>query len=443
VNAWVARQLYFAAQALRREPVARVLVELERSQRWPRERLLELQRRRVAALLEHAFRHVPYYRSTWSASGFREGDWEDPQALSHLPPLEKRDLRERALDLRAARPGRAVPASTSGSAGTPVSVLRSQASWAHAHANVFRGWRWHGIQPGERYAYLWGLALDAAGRRRAALRDRFFNRERCSAFSLDGPRAVAFFEHLRRRPAAFAVGYPSALSLFAAELEARGLDGRALGWKAAVTTAEVLHEHQRELIARCFGCPVVDSYGCAEVGVVGFECERGGMHVPVESVCVEWLPPGQEAAQPEVLLTDLHNLAQPLVRYRVGDLVARAEGPCACGRGLPRLGAIQGRAGDTLHLPDGRAVNANLPSYVFKHHAKAGTVREYQFVQHADGRIELRLVAGPRFVEATAAEIRAEVAGALGVEAEIRVVERIERRGRGKHRDFVQTGEAS
>ncbi len=438
----VARALYWGAQGLRGEPVARVLRELEESQRWASERLLALQRERTRALLRHAFHNVPYYREAWSRAGFRAGDWEAPDALRSLPALEKREVQDHGPAMRPPRPGRALPARTSGSSGTPVSVLRSHASWAHAHANQARAWRWHGVEVGERHAYFWGLALDETGRRQARLKDWFFNRERCSAFVLDGPTAAAWFERLRRRPAVFALGYPSALAGFAAELRAQGLDGRALGWRVVVTTAEVLHDHQRDLLAETFGCGVADLYGCAEAGVLAMECERGGRHVPVESVVVERMEGGDHGSPPELLVTDLHNWAQPLVRYRAGDLVEAAEGSCPCGRALPRMGAIVGRAGDTLVLPDGRRVNANLPSYVFKHHAAAGTVREYQFVQFPDGRVELRLQPGPGFGAETARTIRSEVGQVLGLQVELRLMERFERSARGKHRDFVRAEDA-
>ena len=86
-------------------------------------------------------------------------------------------------------------------------------------------------------------------------------------------------------------------------------------------------------------------------------------------------------------------------------------------------------------------MNANLPSYVFKHHGKAGTVREYQFVQFPGGRIELRILPGPAWTDEIPAALRAEVREALALDVEIRRVDRFERRGRGKHRDFVHAEE--
>jgi hypothetical protein len=68
-------------------------------------------------------------------------------------------------------------------------------------------------------------------------------------------------------------------------------------------------------------------------------------------------------------------------------------------------------------------------------------VREYQFVQFPGGRVELRVTAGPAWSTAVEPRLRGEVREALGIDVEIRVVPRFERRGRGKHRDFIRAEE--
>jgi phenylacetate-CoA ligase len=433
----LARWLYFAAQRGRGEPVDEVLASLEPSQRWPRETLDALQWKYRRTLLEHAFATVPFYRDAAAALGISAADIRSDGDWARLPWLEKPVVQERNAELLSSRAPRGQVSSTSGSSGVPVSVLRGQRSWAHHHANIFRGWRWFGLDVGDPHAYFWGRTLDPSARRNAELRDRFFNRVRCSAFTLDGPRAREFYRLALGRRLRFAYGYPSALALFAEEIASARLDGRALGWKAVITTAEVLHDHQRSRIADVLGCSVADSYGCAETGVAGLECPSGALHVPVESVVVERVPAGDGTH--EVLLTDLHNLCQPMIRYRVGDRIDPAPAGCDCGLTLPVIGRVQGRAGGMLTLPDGRRINANLPSYVFKHHGREGTVREYQFVQFPEGRIELLLVSGPAWTQAVEPRLRQEVREALGVEVEIRLVPRIERSPGGKHRDWVRS----
>lgn len=422
-----------------------VLRAIERSQHWDADRLRELQWERLQRLIRHCWTTVPAYRERWGALGFEPGDLRSRTDWHRLPALGKSDVQAEAQRLHSTQAPPGLKAATSGSSGTPVAVERGHLSWAHAHAQVFRGWHWWGVDCGDPYAYFWGVPLAEADRAVAERKDRFFNRTRISAFTLDAARARDAYERLRRRPVRFAFGYPSAVTQFADEVSAQRLDGRALGWRVVITTAEVLHEAQRERIAAAFGCPVADSYGCAEIGVAGFEHPEGGMRVPVESVVVDH--ERTEDGHWALLLTDLHNFRMPMVRYRVGDLVTPAGDPadpdawplpegarCA----LPLLGRIAGRAGDTLTLPDGRRINANQPSYVFKSHGRDGRVREYQFVQFPEGRIELRLLTGPAWSAEWRPRLVAEVREVLGIDVELVEVDRFERRGRGKHRDFIR-----
>ena len=441
MSALLHRALYYAAQAWRGEDVLPRLAAMERNQWRSEDEVRARQWRDLVKLLRHTWDTVPWYREHWGRAGLASiDDLRGPEDWKRLPVLSKDDVRGNAERLRSSRAGAGLAAATSGSSGQPVSVFRSHASWANAHANTIRGWHWHGVDVGDRYAYLWGVPLDEDARRVAARKDAFFHRVRLSAFRIDRASAAAFHAELRSRPARWAFGYPSALTAFAEEVAAAGLDGRALGWRVAVTTAEVLHEHQRERIAEVFGCAVANSYGCAEAGAGSFECEHGGMHLAMESTVVDAHPTPE--GETEVLLTDLGNFAQPLVRYQVGDLVGPAPGRCGFGRGLPLLGALSGRAGDRIELADGRRINANLPSYIFKHHAKERTVREYQFVQHPHGRIVLRVVAGPAWTEGTRGRLAGEVREVLGFDATIDVVASIPRLGRAKHRDLVRAEDA-
>jgi phenylacetate-CoA ligase len=444
VNATFYRMAYYAAQRWRGEPVDGVLRQLEDSAGWPVERLRAQQWERLQRLVRHCADTVPFYRERLRAAGLADGGLRTPADWRRLPALEKSDVQAHAAELMSSRAPKGLVAATSGSSGTPVAVDRGHESWGHAHANVFRAWRWWGVDCGDRHAYFWGVPLDPEYRKVAERKDAFFNRIRCSAFTLDAANARAFHARLLRDRTRFALGYPSALTQFADEVRVQGLDGRALGWKAIFTTAEMLRPEQRERIEAAFGCRVADGYGCAEIGVAGYEHPEGGMRVPVESVVVDYERTPEGAWR--LLLTDLHNFRMPMLRYAVGDLVEppgdplaegawpRPEGRCM----LPVLGTLQGRAGDTLVLPDGRRLNANQPSYIFKTHGREGRVREYQFVQFPEGRIELRIVPGPAWGDAWAPKLREEVAQVLGTTVEVRVVERLERRGRGKHRDFVR-----
>nr|MBA2541092.1 phenylacetate--CoA ligase family protein [Deltaproteobacteria bacterium] len=143
-----------------------------------------------------------------------------------------------------------------------------------------------------------------------------------------------------------------------------------------------------------------ETYGCREVMLIGSECEaRAGLHVAMETLIVELIVRDADgnarAARPgevgEVAITDLHNLACPMIRYLTGDLaIARPLEPCACGRALERIGPIDGRVTDTLRDGLGNPVGGlvfNILFGVLDHVA-----RKFQVVQRLDGSIVMRIV---------------------------------------------------
>src|SRR4029453_9443553 len=122
-------------------------------------------------------------------------------------------------------------------------------------------------------------------------------------------------------------------------------------------------------LVEAFGIRPYDVYGCTE-GLFGSECEHHhGIHLFEDTTLVENIDPdgqpvpeGQPGAR--LLVTNLYNLAQPLLRLEVTDLVTLDPDPCPCGRNLVRARTIHGRSDDVLSLPardGGRAAVHPLP----------------------------------------------------------------------------------
>lgn len=93
-------------------------------------------------------------------------------------------------------------------------------------------------------------------------------------------------------------------------------------------------------------------------------CPHGsGYHVNAERVLIELVddhgqqvPPG---AVGRVVVTPFHSTGQPLIRYDQGDLAR--WGACSCGRTLPLLATIDGRADHQFRHPDGRRWHRSFP----------------------------------------------------------------------------------
>jgi phenylacetate-CoA ligase len=89
-------------------------------------------------------------------------------------------------------------------------------------------------------------------------------------------------------------------------------------------------------------------------------------------------------------VTDLLNLAMPLIRYRIGDVAVPMAGTCPCGRGLPRLEGLQGRVTDFLVGTDGQVVSGTMLSLLIV--AKRPGLGQVQIWQDTRGRVLFKIV---------------------------------------------------
>jgi phenylacetate-CoA ligase len=213
-----------------------------------------------------------------------------------------------------------------------------------------------------------------------------------------------------------------------------------------LTGAEALHDHERAQIEEAFG-PAFDTYGCREVMMIGSECaHHDGLHTAMENLIVELVvrePDGEtRAARPgevgEVVVTDLHNLACPMIRYVNGDLaVARGDERCACGRGLVRIGPVQGRVTETLFDGAGRPVGGLVFNILFA--TIGAAAKNFQVHQRADRSIVLKVVPyGGAFPEREAKLVREHAARYLpGAPFAIEIVDDIPLSSAGKRRVVV------
>jgi phenylacetate-CoA ligase len=375
--------------------------EFERTQFLPPEELRRLQLGRLRALLSHAYEQCPFYCQRFAEAGIVPGDVHGLDDLRALSVLEKRDIQEQGERMVARDWPRAdlIRNQTGGSTGTPVTFYLGGDRKCSRAAATLRHNRWAGWEVGDKAAVIWGAPHDRpasgwrARLRGAVLREPLW----LDTAHLTEARMAEFRSSLLRHRPKIILAYARSAVLFARYLEAAG--GPAYRPHALVTSAEGLEEEDRVLLERAFGCPVFNRYGCREVSVVASECpEHNGLHTMGEGLYLEIETPAGPARPGEtgsILVTDLLNRAMPLIRYRIGDLGAWADGPCPCGRGLPRLERVAGRVTDFLVGGDGRLVSGVfLATYVVAHRPSLGQV---QILQHKAGEVVYRIAPGRDF----------------------------------------------
>ncbi|MBR0681892.1 phenylacetate--CoA ligase family protein [Roseomonas eburnea] len=432
-----------------------ILFQLEQTQWWPAERLRLAQRRQLAALLAHARDHVPFWR------GRLPQDWPDPAdeaaweaTWQAVPILRREDIQaaeaSEALLADALPPGHGEYREifTSGSTGRPIRAVRSQLWELVWSAFTIRDHLWHRRDLAGTLAviresgagkamYPEGDTADGWGFSSAAL----FETGRLVSLNVTTPVAQQL-DWLVRRDPDYLLSHPSILARLATASREAGL--RLPRLRQVVAISETLRPEARAAIEAAWGVPVVDVYSSREAGYLALQCpDHPHFHIQSEGLRLEVVDEdGQPCAPGEtgrVLVTPLHNLAMPLIRYDIGD-AAEAGAPCPCGRGLPVLRRILGRRQNMLRLPNGERRWPLLSSSdIGALLAAAPPVLQHQVIQTAADRLHVRLAVarplGPAEEEAVAAWARAKFGEAFAVA--VQAMPELPRTAAGKFEDFV------
>ncbi|MFC5462392.1 phenylacetate--CoA ligase family protein [Massilia niabensis] len=293
---------------------------------------------------------------------------------------------------------------TSGTSGSPLTLVQSLGAVIREEAFLQRQLRWTGWRPGQKRAWIRGDIVCAADPPDGYYwcHDWFGKVLMMSSYHLSNTRIGAYIDALERHDPVVIHAYPSSIALLAAWLERSGRRYGAPSLQGVLTSSETLEPHVRAAVERSFGVRVFDWYGQAErVTAIG-TCERGNYHVLTDYGGVELLE--GEGDLCELVGTTLNNPAMPLLRYRTGDhVLPGSSAPCACGRVFPTVAAVIGRRERSVTLPDGRIVTRlDRVFQGFDAHLLEG-----QVLYRSDGSFSLRIVTMPGFGAADEAALLA------------------------------------
>jgi phenylacetate-CoA ligase len=162
---------------------------------------------------------------------------------------------------------------------------------------------------------------------------------------------------------------PSYALHLAEEGKALGVDMKSLKLRVDIFGAEPWNSVTRDEIEKVFGITALDLFGLSEVIGPGMAMEclegRNGMHVFEDHFIVETINPqtGEvlpEGEEGELVFTTLTKEANPLVRYRSGDVSRLITESCCCGRSHVKMERVLKRSDDMLII---RGVNI-FPSQI-------------------------------------------------------------------------------
>ena len=377
------------------------------------------QQERLRDIVAYARTHSPYY-----ANRYRDA----PEALSdirQLPAVTKAEMMSHfdqwVTDPSVARPqveafladpsnvghdflGRYVVCTTSGATGIPAILLHDHAALVVYNAlGYVRSLPVAFLSPARLWALLRGRGRLAAvfvtrghflGNTMMARRLRImpWRAGMQRIFSALAPLAELVADLNAFQPVVLG-GYPSALEALAREQQAGRLHIHPVLISAA---GETLTTAKRRLIGAAFGCRVSNYYGSSEAVGLTFECAAQRLHVNSDWYILEPVddhdrpvPRGQ--LSDGVLVTNLANRVQPIIRYQMGDRVAIEPDPCVCGSPFPQIQVI-GRSDDILTFltPQGEPIHI-LPIAIATVAEETPGVASCQLVQRAPLNLMVRL----------------------------------------------------
>jgi phenylacetate-CoA ligase len=391
---------YYLLKRLKHSRLEEYLNLMRENQFEQYEALQAFQQQWLVALLQEANAYVPGYHKRLTEARVIQNGNVDLSRFHTLPPLIREDLRTMGyLFTHQNGADRGLYYyQTGGSTGTPLSVAQDNYFKDWMQASYFLYNTWSGLEIGTPYFFLWSAYQDIQQQLhsiRSKLVTGALVGRRILNCLVTTPEALRTFIHIinRQKDCNHIIGYAYELYALASfSLESGISINRPL--KAVYTTAENLTDPMRQTIQEAFQCPVLNRYGCRELGDMACECEYGtGMHVNPLYCYIEVVdeggnpvPPGTEG---NILLTSLHNYVMPLIRYEAGDRgILNPISKCPCGRVWPTLGKITGRSNEKLLLPDGTWVGGAYFQLAFD---DLPNLKRFQIFQISPNHLHVKL----------------------------------------------------
>jgi phenylacetate-CoA ligase len=194
------------------------------------------------------------------------------------------------------------------------------------------------------------------------------------------------------------IGPPLLLGLLAQEMDAGRL---SIHPERLISVAEVLEAQDARRLEHAFQVCVEQIYQCTE-GLMAVACAAGSLHVQEDLLAMQFEALGEvQPGEPPVytpVVTDLWRTTQPIIRYRLNDVVALNDAPCACGSTFEVLARIEGRCDDICYFPPaaGGRLRPFFPDTIRRMILLAHPdIQDYLAVQDAPGRLCVYLSTRP------------------------------------------------
>lgn len=400
-----------------------------------RSEIEKVQQKKLRALINHAYRNVPYYHQLFDSSGIKPEDIGTVDDLSKIPITTKTQMKSAGVGVLARNisPKKRIEQSTSGSTGEPFRIFHLKRDWLIKMATYRRVHVENGLQPYK------DVVLAVTAPKNIPKNKKWYRR------FIKG-RYISVWDDIQKQVSTLKEvnpdvinGYGSAIKILALAAQEMGVTG--IKPKLIITGSDTMDKESRTTIESAFGANPIDTYNAIETGCMAWECgEHIGYHINIDTCAMEFIKDAENVADGEmgeIVLTDLNSYAMPFIRYSIGDLGIPSAEQCGCGRGLPLMKQIVGRVDDIVKLPNGRTFSPRGFTAFMRQFSSS--VSQFRIIQEKKTQFTMELVAGRSFSESTLYQLDAKFKEFLGADIQLNVtiVDEITREKSGKIRSII------
>lgn len=353
--------------------------------------LKAIQNKRFLEFLDYAVNKSVFYKDIYQGIVLPD----TVNGISALPIVNKEMFRKRVYDIHSVASADAIHSKTGGTTGKSLEVYFTPDNMQERFAMLddFRGRT--GYELGKKTAWFSGKNLLTE---RDIRKNRFWKTDNLykvryySTFHIKDAYLKYYVEDMIKYRPEYLVGFPSTILEIAKYGLSHGYDFPANTVKAVFPTAETITQEMRDYIEPFFKTKMYNQYASSEGAPFIFECEKGNLHLELQSGVFEVLDDNNQPAQSgKLVCTSFTTYGTPLIRYDIGDsLVLEApDKKCTCGNHNPLVKEILGRIDDYVYSPEIGKINLGNVSNTLKD--THGIVR-FQAVQNELNRIDVLVV---------------------------------------------------
>ncbi len=188
-------------------------------------------------------------------------------------------------------------------------------------------------------------------------------------------------------------GYPSGVSLLAKEQIAGHIN---IAPDSIGCGGEPLIPAIRKIIEKAFNVNPMDFYGATETMTFSIECRsHHRLHYFDDWFSVQVVDGDLKCVRPsqpgKIIVTNLFNYTQPLIRYQMDDEIVLSDKPCQCGWPFPVIDKIAGRCEETLWFATANGRKEFISPLVLVEFFVPG-LKKFQFVQTGNDRLAMKVI---------------------------------------------------